>query len=76
MLSFKQAGVRYYDWGGMFHDESTADRAGINQFKRMFGGRGVQSYECTVPVNARGRIWLALRDARRGWPLRRTQFIP
>jgi hypothetical protein len=76
MLYFKRAGVRYYDWGGMFHDESTADRAGINQFKRMFGGRGVQSYECTVPVNARGRIWLALRDARRGWPLRRTQFIP
>lgn len=72
MLFFKRAGVRYYDWGGMFPDESTADRAGINQFKRMFGGRPVQSYECTVPVNARGRIWLALRDARRGWPFRRT----
>jgi len=71
MLCFKRAGVRYYDWGGMFRDESTADRAGINQFKRMFGGRPVQTYECTVPVNARGRIWLALRDVRRGWPLRR-----
>ena len=71
MLCFKRAGVRYYDWGGMFYDESTADRAGINQFKRMFGGQPVQSYECTVPVNARGRIWLALRDARRGLPFRR-----
>jgi hypothetical protein len=70
MLSFKQAGIRYYDWGGMFRDESTPDRAGINQFKRMFGGRPVQTYECTVPLNARGRIWLALRDARRGWPFR------
>jgi len=70
MLYFKRAGVRYYDWGGMFRDESTADCAGINQFKRMFGGRSMQSYECTVPVNARGRIWLALRDARRGWPFR------
>ena len=71
MLCFKRAGVRYYDWGGMFPDESTAGRAGINQFKRMFGGRPVQTYECTVPVNARGRIWLALRDARRRWPFRR-----
>jgi hypothetical protein len=66
MLCFKRAGVRYYDWGGMFHDESTADRAGINQFKRMFGGRPVQAYECTVPVSARGRFWLALRNVRRG----------
>jgi hypothetical protein len=70
MLCFKRAGVRYYDWGGMFRDESTADRAGINQFKRMFGGHPTQTYECTVPVNARGRIWLAVRDARRGWPFR------
>lgn len=67
MLYFKRAGVRYYDWGGMFRDESTADRAGINQFKKMFRGRPVLTYECTVPVNARGHIWLALRDAWRGW---------
>ena len=65
MLYFKRAGVLYYDWGGMFFDESTPDRAGINQFKRMFGGRPVQTYDCTVPMNARGRIWLALRDAGR-----------
>lgn len=71
MLWFKRAGVHSYDWGGMFHDESTTDRAGINQFKRMFGGRPVQAYECTVPVSARGRLWLALRDVRRGFgPLR------
>ena len=74
MLSFKRAGVRYYDWGGMFRDESTGDHAGINQFKRMFGGRPVRTYECTVPVSARGRIWLALRDAWRGWPFRRDLF--
>jgi len=71
MLRFKRAGVHCYDWGGMFRDESTADRAGINQFKRMFGGRPMQNYDCTVPVNARGRIWLTLRDARRGWLFRR-----
>jgi hypothetical protein len=68
MLYFKRAGVRYYDWGGMFPDESTADRAGINQFKRMFGGRPVRAYECAVPVSARGRLWLALRDVRNGSP--------
>jgi hypothetical protein len=67
MLYFREAGVKSYDWGGMFADESAPERAGINHFKRTFGGLPVQSYECTVPVNARGRIWLALRAAWRGW---------
>jgi len=67
MLCFKEAGVQCYDWGGMFADESTPERAGINRFKRDFGGQPVQSYECTVAANARGRVWLALRDAWRGW---------
>src|SRR5262249_59999119 len=71
MLRFKRAGVHCYDWGGMFRDESTADRAGINQFKRMFGGRTMQNYDWTVPVNAAGRILLTLRDARGGRPVRR-----
>jgi hypothetical protein len=34
----------------------------------MFGGRPVQAYECTVPVSARGRLWLTLRDVRNGSP--------
>ena len=63
MLCFKEAGVQYYDWGGVFEDESTPERTGINHFKRMFGGQPVQSYECTVAANVRGRVWLALRDA-------------
>ena len=66
MLCFRQAGVQYYDWGGVFEDESTPERTGINHFKRMFGGQPVQSYECTVAANVRGRVWLALRDAWRG----------
>jgi len=67
MLCFKEAGVQCYDWGGMFEDESTPERAGINRFKRDFGGQPVHSYECTVAASARGRVWLALRDAWRGW---------
>jgi hypothetical protein len=67
MLAFKAAGIGHYDWGGMFADESTPERAGINRFKRTFGGSPLLAYECTVPVTLRGRLWLRLRGAlRRG----------
>ncbi len=63
MLRFKEMGIKRYDWGGLFEDESVPERAGINQFKKDFGGQQVRTYDCTVPVTLRGRIWLALRDA-------------
>ena len=69
MLRFKQLGITRYDWGGLFEDESAPERAGINRFKKEFGGRPVRTYDCTVPVTPRGRIWLPLRDI---WRLRKS----
>ena len=63
MLRFAEMGLQRYDWGGLFEDESLPERAGINRFKRDFGGREERTYDCTVPVTIRGRIWLSLRDA-------------
>jgi hypothetical protein len=63
MLKFKELGMVRYDWGGMFEDESAPDRAGINEFKRSFGGQISRTYDCTVPVTLKGRIYLPLRDA-------------
>jgi len=67
MLRFKDSGIERYDWGGLFEDETDPGNAGINRFKRDFGGREVRTYDCTLPVTIRGRVWLALRDARCGW---------
>lgn len=63
MLRFRQMGVARYDWGGLFEDESVPERAGINRFKKAFGGRQERSYDCTIAVNLRGHMWLPLRDA-------------
>jgi hypothetical protein len=63
MLRFKEVGIKRYDWGGLFEDESVPENAGINRFKKDFGGQPVRTYDCTVPVTLRGRIWLPLRDA-------------
>jgi hypothetical protein len=63
MLQFKETGIRRYDWGGLFEDESIPENAGINKFKKDFGGQQVRTYDCTVPVTLKGRIWLPLRDA-------------
>lgn len=67
MMSLRSEGSRNYDWGGMFADESTPERAGINRFKRSFGGVQVRTYDCTVGISLRGRIYLPLRDAWRTW---------
>jgi lipid II:glycine glycyltransferase (peptidoglycan interpeptide bridge formation enzyme) len=69
MLQFKHIGMTRYDWGGLFEDESTPERAGINEFKREFGGQHERTYNCTVPVTLRGRLYLPLRDA---WRRRRS----
>ena len=74
MLRFREMGLERYDWGGLFENESTPERAGVNQFKRDFGGRPQRTYICTVPVTLRGRLYLPLREAwrhlNRAWPAR------
>lgn len=62
MQRFKSLGITRYDWGGLFEDESVPERAGINRFKKEFGGQPVRTYDCTVPLTPRGRIWLPLRE--------------
>lgn len=73
MLAFRAAGLRRYDWGGMFDPESTAEEVGINRFKRSFGGRPVLAYQCAVPVTLRGRVWLILSGALRRQPKKRPR---
>jgi lipid II:glycine glycyltransferase (peptidoglycan interpeptide bridge formation enzyme) len=66
MLRLQEAGMRRYDWGGLFEDESVPGHAGVNAFKEGFGGRRETTYDCTVPITLVGRIWLPLRDAWHG----------
>lgn len=75
MLKFKEMGILRYDWGGMFEDESTPERAGVNRFKRDFGGRDERGYDCTVPVTLKGRVYLPLREAWRR-RFRKVQATP
>ncbi|HEX6004932.1 MAG TPA: GNAT family N-acetyltransferase [Burkholderiales bacterium] len=63
MLRFSALGLACYDWGGLFADESLPERAGINRFKKEFGGTTVSRYDCITPVTFRGRVWLRLRNA-------------
>ena len=63
MLQFKTMGILRYDWGGMFEDESAPERAGINKFKREFGGQPERSFDCTLAVTLKGHAFLPLRDA-------------
>lgn len=61
MVHFRTAGIATYDWGGMFATEDTAERKGINEFKRHFGGEPVEYSEWTEATSLTGRAYLALR---------------
>lgn len=61
MLAFKRLGLRLYDWGGIFEDESVPERASINDFKREFGGAPAQNYNCTLAVTIKGKAYGAVR---------------
>src|SRR5256885_12845011 len=50
MLQFKEMGITRYDWGGVFEDESVPENAGINKFKKDFGGQQVRTYDYALPV--------------------------
>ena len=62
MTTFKTSGLRCYDWGGMFADESRPEEAGINNFKREFGGVLERRYACVAAFSVKGRAFLAGRD--------------
>jgi hypothetical protein len=62
MLRFKDLGLVCYDWGGLFEDESAPERAGINRFKKEFGGETRRRYDCVVPVTVKGRLWVPIRS--------------
>jgi CelD/BcsL family acetyltransferase involved in cellulose biosynthesis len=62
MLRFRALGFARYDWGGLFEDESLPERAGINRFKKEFGGTAVRTFDCVAPLTLKGRLWLPLRN--------------
>lgn len=71
MLKFREMGIRAYDWGGYFDDESTAERAGINRFKREYRGCKVRRFDCVQAATTRGRLRLYLHlFAERGRAMR------
>jgi hypothetical protein len=67
IVAFRACGITRYDWGGLWEDESTPERAGINGFKKSFGGRPERRWEYALPVTALGRMYLPLRGAWLRW---------
>ena len=67
MLYFSEHGASHYDWGGLFEDDSTPERVGINRFKQEFGGQPVRRFDCLVARSARGRLRLGMTRLGNGW---------
>jgi hypothetical protein len=63
MLRLKAMGIERYDWGGIFGDDGNPEHAGVDTFKKGFGGTSLRTYDCVLPVTLKGRLYLPLRNA-------------
>jgi hypothetical protein len=62
MTAFKDAGLERYDWGGIFENESTPERKGINEFKREFGGTPTEYFGSRQAISIRGQLYSFARE--------------
>ncbi len=58
-LTFREQGIRHFDFGGWYRGTSDMRMLGINAFKKSFGGQVVREYDCEQPVTLKG--WILLR---------------
>jgi len=62
MLTFKERGLRYFDFGGWYTGTTDMRLLGMNAFKKGFGGQVVREYHCEQILTLKG--WLVLNAAR------------
>lgn len=58
--TFRDRGIRDFDFGGWYPGTSDIRLLGINRFKKSFGGVVVQQYDCERSVSLKGRVLLAV----------------
>ncbi|MGC9195012.1 MAG: hypothetical protein ACP5IL_06110 [Syntrophobacteraceae bacterium] len=59
MVSLKEQGYRFYDFGGWYSGGEDRKLLQINSFKERFGGRIVYGYDSEEPLSLRGRLYQA-----------------
>lgn len=62
MLDFKHRGYRIYDFGGIFSQDASGTVQGVNRFKSEFGGVQSRTFDCSVGLTLKGRLYLSLRS--------------
>jgi len=62
LMTFKERGLRHYDFGGWYPGTTDMRLLGMNAFKKGFGGQVVREYDCEQILTLKG--WLVLNVAR------------
>jgi len=71
IVTFKERGLRYFDFGGWYPGTTDMRLLGMNAFKKGFGGQVVREYDCEQILTLKG--WLVLQVARL---LKQTKLFP
>lgn len=73
ILSAREQGAVLFDLGGWYHGSDNKQLLSINLYKKEFGGEVVEEFNCIEGRSWRGRMALALYNARRA--LRRNRWF-
>jgi len=66
MVRFKNAGLRFYDFGGWYGGTENQAFARISRFKEEFGGAVTREFDSTLALTLKGRLY----DRARQWQAR------
>lgn len=58
METMRGQSIGIYDFGGWYEGTTDKKLLSINQFKEQFGGTRVCHFDCVVPQNLRGKLYL------------------
>lgn len=78
ILRFRNAGIRYFDFGGYYTGSEDEEKLRVNGFKAEFGGVVRNEFNCELPVTLKGRValWFLHRRKRRFWQKRAANNGP
>jgi hypothetical protein len=67
ILRTREAGLKFFDFGGWYMGTTDHEKLRINQFKRGFGGEIIQEFMCSKAITFKGRVALVAMSQRLGF---------
>jgi hypothetical protein len=77
VMRFKDAGFRFFDFGGYYIGSADQEKLRVNDFKEEFGGKVMHEFNCEQGITVKGKFMLWAIRRRGEWATRkRSRALP